>query len=159
MPHGKLNNGIYRALLPLAPSPRGHMRHSAEGRPLADPAGYERFLRRQHVLGASLLLRDGPRFAAVYTSLTGPHARDCGPGTLFRVASLTKMVTAAAVLRLWDAGRLDPDAPLAETLPETAERLPGVTPRHLLTHTAGLRDIPFIPFHALAARLRDLGLA
>ena len=58
MPHGKLNNAIYRALLPLGPSPRGRMAHESAGRPLTDPAGYERLLLRHHVLGASLLLRD-----------------------------------------------------------------------------------------------------
>ena len=72
MPHGKLNNGIYRALLPvMAPSPRGHMMHDLSGLPLTDLQGYVRLLLRHHVLGASLLLRDGDRQAAVFTSLTG----------------------------------------------------------------------------------------
>lgn len=142
MPHGKLNNAIYRALLPLGPSPAGHMRHVCEGRLLADFHGYEALLRRHHALGVSLLLRDGERQADVFTSLTGIHARDCGPHTLFRVASLTKMVTATAVLRLRDQGLVDMEAPMSEYLPEAATALPEVTIRHLLSHTSGLRDVP-----------------
>ena len=142
MPSGKLNNAIYRAMLPLAPSPRNRMRHRSEGQGLSDLPGYQRLLTKHHVLGASLLLKDGSRTAAVTTSLTGPHARTCGPETLFRVASLTKMVTAVCLMRLWDEGKLSPETPLAELLPEAAKALPDVTLRHLLSHTSGLRDIP-----------------
>ncbi len=143
MPHGKLNNGIYRALLPvMAPSPRGHMMHDLSGLPLTDLQGYVRLLLRHHVLGASLLLRDGDRQAAVFTSLTGDAPKASSEKTLFRAASLTKMVTALCILRLREAGKLDTDAPAAAFLPDAEGLLPGVTIRHLLSHTSGLRDLP-----------------
>ncbi len=47
-----------------------------------------------------------------------PMARD----TLFRITSMTKPMTAATVLTLVDAGRLDLDAPVDEFLPELAAR-------------------------------------
>lgn len=65
------------------------------------------------------------------TALTAEH--------VFDLASLTKVFTTVAALRLVDDGRLDLDAPVADTLRvgrgAGAER---ITPRHLLTHSAGL---------------------
>ncbi|MFG2225134.1 amino acid adenylation domain-containing protein [Streptomyces sp. NPDC048644] len=58
--------------------------------------------------------------------------------TLFQVGSVSKHVTALAVLRLVQEGRLDLDADVNTRL--TSWRLPGdgVTLRHLLSHTSGL---------------------
>jgi CubicO group peptidase (beta-lactamase class C family) len=79
--------------------------------------------------------------------------------TVFRIASLTKTFTAVAVMQLWERGVLDLDAPVDTYL--RAYRLvpakPGfrpVTARHLLTHTAGIREV-LHPWGLL--RLRDLG--
>src|SRR5690606_22634134 len=66
--------------------------------------------------------------------------------TVFRVASISKSVTALAVLQLRDAGRLELDAPVARYLSELEEQplpsadAPAPTLRHLLTHTAGLPE-------------------
>lgn len=62
--------------------------------------------------------------------------------TLFRIASITKVFTALAVLQLRDDGLLALDDAVAEHLPwfrleNTSESQP-VTLRHLLTHTSGL---------------------
>jgi len=66
------------------------------------------------------------------------------PHSVFRIGSLTKVVTAMAILRLRDEGRLDLDRPAAVWIPEldeveapTADSGP-ITIRHLLTHTSGL---------------------
>ena len=66
-----------------------------------------------------------------------------GPDTLYRIASVTKLFTATAIMQLRDAGKLRLDDPLAEHLPWFAMRsapadTPPITLRHLLTHTAGL---------------------
>ncbi|MBK9710414.1 MAG: beta-lactamase family protein [Kouleothrix sp.] len=58
--------------------------------------------------------------------------------SLFPVASITKMATALAVLRLADAGQLDLDDPLDRHLPQAVAAQPGVTLRRLLCHTSGL---------------------
>ncbi len=60
--------------------------------------------------------------------------------SLFPVASLTKLATALAVLRLVDAGRLALDESLGTYLPDAAAALPGVTLRMLLSHTGGLPE-------------------
>lgn len=59
--------------------------------------------------------------------------------TLFGAASVTKAVTAVAVLQLWSAGRLDLDAPVQRYVPSFPERPEGtITPRLLATHRSGL---------------------
>lgn len=58
--------------------------------------------------------------------------------TLFPVASVTKLATALAVLRLAESGALTLDAPIANYVPDAAASQDGVTVRTLLTHTSGL---------------------
>jgi CubicO group peptidase (beta-lactamase class C family) len=66
--------------------------------------------------------------------------------TSYRLASLSKSFTAAAVLVLADEQRLSLDAPVREILPELPAHASGVTLRHLLSHTSGLRDYEdFVP--------------
>jgi CubicO group peptidase (beta-lactamase class C family) len=65
------------------------------------------------------------------------------PSTVFRIGSLTKTITAVAVLQLWEQGRVDLDAPANEYLSTfrlrpTRPHLQPATLRHLLTHTAGV---------------------
>jgi SSS family transporter len=60
--------------------------------------------------------------------------------TIFDMASLTKvLVTGTAILQLYEAGKLDLDAPVAKYLPDfAANGKQNVTIRELLTHTSGL---------------------
>lgn len=66
------------------------------------------------------------------------------PATRFRIASITKLLTATAILQLRDAGTLALDDPVRRHLPWFRMRRPAevgdapVTIRHLLTHTGGL---------------------
>jgi CubicO group peptidase (beta-lactamase class C family) len=79
--------------------------------------------------------------------------------TVFRIASVTKTFTAIAVMQLWEQGSIDLDEPANGYL--RAYRLvpanPGYrqpTVRHLLTHTAGIREV----LHPSGlVRIRDLG--
>jgi CubicO group peptidase (beta-lactamase class C family) len=61
------------------------------------------------------------------------------PQSVFHVASVTKQFTAMSILLLARDGRLSLDDDLRRHLPEWSGP-PGVTIRHLLTHTGGLRD-------------------
>jgi CubicO group peptidase (beta-lactamase class C family) len=69
------------------------------------------------------------------------------PDTIFWIASMTKPVTAAAVMMLQDEGKLSVDDPVEKHIPEfaqlkTKEGKPArVTIRHLLTHTSGMGEI------------------
>jgi CubicO group peptidase (beta-lactamase class C family) len=66
--------------------------------------------------------------------------------TVFRIASITKTMTAIAVMQLWERGLVDLDAPADDYLrayrlvPARAGFRPA-TVRHLLTHTAGVRAV------------------
>jgi CubicO group peptidase (beta-lactamase class C family) len=65
--------------------------------------------------------------------------------TVFRIASITKTVTAIAVMQLWEHGAVDLEAPANnylrayQLLPAKAGFRPA-TVRHLLTHTAGIPE-------------------
>ena len=83
-----------------------------------------------------------------------PDGAPMGMDTVFRIASMTKAITATAAMQLVEQGKLSLDAPAAETVPELGAvqvlagfdadgaprlRAPAspVTLRQLLTHTAG----------------------
>lgn len=70
-----------------------------------------------------------------------PEVEPMTAGTVFDVASLTKVVaTAPAVMLLVQQGRADIEAPVARYLPEfTGEGRELIRLRHLLTHTSGLK--------------------
>ena len=78
--------------------------------------------------------------------------------TVFRIASITKTFTAIAVMQLWEQGIIDLDAPANDYL-RTYKLIPAkasfrpATVRHLLTHTAGIREV-LHPSGLL--RMRDL---
>ena len=73
--------------------------------------------------------------------------------TVFRIASMTKSFTAAAVLSLRDEGALLLDTPVAEYAPELApvqgpDDSPRITLRHLLSMSAGIpTDDPWADRH------------
>jgi CubicO group peptidase (beta-lactamase class C family) len=58
----------------------------------------------------------------------------------FRLASVTKQLTAAVVVLLVRDGRLRYEDTLPEALPGFPDHARAVTIRHLLTHTSGLPD-------------------
>ena len=62
------------------------------------------------------------------------------PDTLFRIASTTKMLTAAALVILVEQGKIKLDEPIGKYVKGLTPGLSRVTVHQLLTHTAGLRD-------------------
>jgi CubicO group peptidase (beta-lactamase class C family) len=62
------------------------------------------------------------------------------PTTKFRIGSVTKQLTAAAVLRLVAAGALDLERGIATWLDGLPPAWAQLTPHQLLSHTAGLAD-------------------
>jgi CubicO group peptidase (beta-lactamase class C family) len=111
-----------------------------------DPAegGIERLMGayRGDVPGASVLvLREG---AVVFSRAYGYadlEARVAAtPATDYRLASMTKQFTAAAILLLSEQGRLSLDDPIRKWLPELPPAAAPMTIRQLLTHVSGLID-------------------
>lgn len=66
-------------------------------------------------------------------------ARAVTTDTRFRIGSISKLLTAGAAALLWQEGRLDLDAPVRRYVPEFGVTDPGVTPRRLAGHLAGVR--------------------
>ena len=75
--------------------------------------------------------------------------------TNYRLASLSKQFTAAAVLMLAEEGAVSLDAPLREWLPALPECAGAATLRHLLTHTSGVVDYEDLVPCGRSAQLRD----
>ena len=94
--------------------------------------------------GAAVGLTDADRTLAVRTYGLADLAsqRLVGLDTLFEVGSIGKSFTAAAILQLADAGRIDLDAPVSRYLPWFSvpgqDRSLPITLAHLLSHTAGI---------------------
>lgn len=62
------------------------------------------------------------------------------PQTIFESGSVAKQFTAAALILLQQDGKLNIDDPVRKYIPELPEYEKPITIRHILTHTAGLRD-------------------
>ncbi|HZU18737.1 MAG TPA: serine hydrolase domain-containing protein [Candidatus Dormibacteraeota bacterium] len=73
-------------------------------------------------------------------------ARPITEDTVFRIGSITKTFTGIAVMQLWERGSIDLDRPANgylkayQLVPRKASFRPA-TVRHLLTHTAGIREM------------------
>lgn len=88
-----------------------------------------------HIDGASVsVLQKGK---TVYEACFG----NAKPQSLYRIASMTKPITAAAVLLLWEKGLLNLSDPVAKYLPGFPLEL---QIKHLLTHTSGLSQEAYV---------------
>jgi CubicO group peptidase (beta-lactamase class C family) len=107
------------------------------------------FARRLSAAEAPLAerVRAGKLKAAVLMVATGRQrfARAFGeaaPDTVFLLASVTKPMTAAVMMKLVDEGKLKLDDPVSGHLPELDGERAAITVRQLLNHTSGLPDMP-----------------
>jgi CubicO group peptidase (beta-lactamase class C family) len=110
----------------------------------ARAARIDQLMRGYHgaVPGAAVLvLRDGrPLFRRAYGNADLEAQRPVSPATNFRLASMTKQFTAAAVLLLAQEGRLSLDDPVRRWLPSLPPATDAVRVRDLLTHVSGVID-------------------
>ena len=105
-------------------------------------------LNRHPVVGFALgVVRDGRlSFFGAHGPADIESASPINEDTVFRIASITKTMTAIAVMQLHEAGLLDLDAPANDYLrafrliPASANGK-SATLRHLLTHTAGIPEV------------------
>jgi CubicO group peptidase (beta-lactamase class C family) len=119
-------------------------------RPACDNASYdaidtyiERHMPRLNIPGVSLAIVEGDRIVHLRGfGQARPSGEAPTPQTCFNIASLTKSVTALAVMQLVEAGKLDLDAPVQGYLPWFRLANPRasaqITVRHLLNQTSGL---------------------
>ncbi|MET7795964.1 serine hydrolase domain-containing protein [Streptomyces decoyicus] len=129
----------------------GKVRNRTQGRrnsaPAFDSARWQarldELLAAHHVPGAALaVLADG----GIHELASGVlHTRtrvEVTTDSVFQIGSVSKGYTAALVMLLADAGKLDLDAPVVGVLPDfavaDAEATKTITPRQLLNHTSGI---------------------
>lgn len=140
-----------RAQAPTATDPELSARVRAALRP---------FVESGELAGVAALVGDRDRVLALETIGRARIEEDqpIRPDTVFRIASMTKPITAVALMMLVDEGKLRPEDPVARHLPEfqgqmeivardgatVTLRPPSrpITLRDLLTHTSGLPGGP-----------------
>ncbi|MBR3739846.1 MAG: beta-lactamase family protein [Clostridia bacterium] len=107
------------------------------------------FTRAEAVGGAVIVNRDGETLYEYYYGADSKFGgRPVDGNTVYKIASLTKMITAIGVMQLKEAGKIHLDAPLtyAEGIPIRNPRYPDlpVTLRQVLSHTSSLlSDAPY----------------
>lgn len=158
---GYSRRGILAAGLAMAATPA-----------LAASDGFDRFARDQIEKGAIPglavgLAKDGKVvFAKGYGLADIARRQPVSDRTVFHIASITKTITAAAIMRLVEAGKLGLDEPVAPRLdfPLANPRHPDapITVRQLLTHTSSISDARYYeidfrePGHDAKRQLGDL---
>ncbi|MGO3192764.1 MAG: serine hydrolase domain-containing protein [Sphingobacterium sp.] len=101
-----------------------------------------------NIPGAAILVsQQGETIFSYYNGLknieTGEHV---GPNSHFRMASVTKQITARAIHSLIQQGKIQATSSITEILDNLPEEFFSVQVRHLLQHSSGLPDYEdFIP--------------
>jgi len=102
----------------------------------------ESYMQRHQIPGISMAIcRDGQVVRATGYGLANVELDVATkPGTVFQSGSVGKQFTSMAVMMLVDEGRLGLDDPISKYFPGAPATWQGITVRHLLTHTSGIKD-------------------
>ena len=133
----------------LASRPGGSDATAATGAPTAAPdfAAIDEFVEAemdaQRVPGLALSIVEDDRIVHIRGfGKAGPSGRAVSPQTPFIIGSLSKSVTALAIMQLVEAKKLDLDTPVQRYIPwfrvADEEASAQITLRHLLNQTSGL---------------------
>jgi CubicO group peptidase (beta-lactamase class C family) len=96
--------------------------------------------------GSILVARDGvPLFSRGYGMANYELGAPNTPQTVFRIASLTKQFTAAAIMHLQERGRLHVTDSICSYLDDCPDAWRAITIRHLLSHTSGIQNFSSLP--------------
>ena len=85
-------------------------------------ANLEKAVAAGHAPGLVGLVARGPEIHVVSLGRMAVDGAEMQRDSIFRIASMTKPITAAATMMLVDEGKLDPQAPVDTLLPELANR-------------------------------------
>jgi serine beta-lactamase-like protein LACTB, mitochondrial len=98
-------------------------------------------------LSAAVATAGAVRFSAGHGLADVENAVPATPATVYRLASVSKPITAVAVMQLAAKGRLDLDASIQRYVPAYPEKPWPLTCRQLLCHQAGVRQWTEEEFH------------
>lgn len=110
------------------------------------------------VPGASVVVVRGDRvvFQRSYGMANREEPTAATAQTHYRLASVTKQFTAAAILTLVERGRLSLDDSIRKYLPSLPAYADAITIRQLLTHTSGLIDYEDIMPEGTTRQVKDV---
>jgi CubicO group peptidase (beta-lactamase class C family) len=108
-----------------------------------------------NVPGASVLVIEKGRAVVRKSYGLADGRTKTTPATNYRLASITKQFTAAAILALVNDGKLSLDDQASRWLPSLPAAAESITIRHLLTHTSGLIDYEDVIAEGTTAQLHD----
>lgn len=141
--------------LPTAPAPSTGTPSTGTGQEASVGARLDEAMQTHDgFAGAVLVAReDEVLLSKGYGLSDAARGKANGPTTRFRIGSITKQFTAAAILLLQERGRLKVTDHLCEYLPRCPAAWKPITLHHLLTHTAGLPEVTDLPqFEAASQR-------
>jgi serine beta-lactamase-like protein LACTB, mitochondrial len=90
-------------------------------------------------VGAAVVLEGEPVWSAGFGMADLEDSAPATSATLFRLGSISKPITATALLQLWERGKLDLDAPVQKYCPAFPQKEWPITSRELLGHLGGIR--------------------
>lgn len=90
-------------------------------------------------LSVAVVLDGEPRWSQGFGMADLENSSPATSSTLFRLGSVSKPISAAAVLHLWERGKLDLDAPVQKYCPDFPQKESPITTRQLLGHLGGIR--------------------
>jgi serine beta-lactamase-like protein LACTB, mitochondrial len=90
-------------------------------------------------LSAAVVLDGEPRWSQGFGMADLENFSPATSSTLFRLGSISKPISATAVLQLWERGKLDLDAPVQKYCPEFPHKESAISTRQLLGHLGGIR--------------------
>lgn len=101
------------------------------------------FVEAKEISGAVTLVADAEK--VLHLAATGmadiDSKRPMAADSVFWIASMTKPITATAVMMMQDEGKLSVDDPVSKYLPEFTGDKAGITIKQCLTHSSGLSDL------------------
>ncbi len=99
------------------------------------------FMTEQKIPGLSVaIVEDGKlEWSAGFGTADLENSVPATSETLYRLASVSKPITATAALLLWQQGKLDLDAPVQKYCPGFPPKEAPITTRQLLGHLSGIR--------------------
>jgi serine beta-lactamase-like protein LACTB len=100
------------------------------------------YISQHHVPGLSVAVIDRGRviLTAGYGLSDVENSVPANSDTVYRIASISKSITATAAMELVEAGKLDLDAPIQKYCPDFPKKPWQITTRELLSHQSGIRD-------------------
>jgi CubicO group peptidase (beta-lactamase class C family) len=90
-------------------------------------------------IGAAVVLDGEPLWSAGFGMADLENSSPATSSTLFRLGSISKPITAVALLQLSERGKLDLDAPVQKYCPAFPQKDSPITTRELLGHLGGIR--------------------